>query len=489
MLSSIIKNNKHSLVAFVYLSLVSLPSWSAQKVALVIGNNSYLPEIGALPNPVNDAVAIDQKLKKMGFDTILLKNGTKSQMLDALDDFKEKLQSGSTAIFYYAGHGVEANGKNYLIPVDAKMPRNEDRYSDDFFDMREKAMQAMLYSSAENKILIIDACRDNPAAKKSRGIGGGGRGFARTGIDDMPNAGKVGLFFSTLSGTVASDGSNSRHSPFTAALLSHLDKPNLTWPELVGDVSEMVRQSTKGQQVWSEGGAELARFKLLPVAEVKPYVVATPAVPDAELVYWDSIKGSTNASDYAAYLQDYPRGRFAGLAKNRQQQYAPKPVEPSPAPVQLAQVQVRDKPTPQAEQLSQDEQLLAQGQWRDPKTNLIWMRCSVGQTWTGKTCIGEGKEMDWDDAMKVGNGFNYGGVTGWRLPNIEELKTIMIKGKAGYASAFFSRPESDTWGSYWSSSPVANDSSYAWFVGFYGRSGGNGAKTNNYYVRLVRSSQ
>ena len=97
--------------------------------------------------------------------------------------------------------------------------------------------------------------------------------------------------------------------------------------------------------------------------------------------------------------------------------------------------------------------------------------------------------MDWDDAMKVGNGFNYGGVTGWRLPNIEELKTIMIKGKAGYASAFFSRPESDTWGSYWSSSPVANDSSYAWFVGFYGRSGGNGAKTNNYYVRLVRSSQ
>ncbi|MBK7300688.1 MAG: caspase family protein [Moraxellaceae bacterium] len=81
-------------------------------MALVIGNNTYLPEIGALPNPVNDAVAIDQKLKKMGFDTILLKNGTKSQMLDALDDFKEKLQSGSTAIFYYAGHGVEANGKN-----------------------------------------------------------------------------------------------------------------------------------------------------------------------------------------------------------------------------------------------------------------------------------------------------------------------------------------------------------------------------------------
>ncbi len=460
MLSSIIKNNKHSLVAFVYLSLVSLPSWSAQKVALVIGNNTYLPEIGALPNPVNDAVAIDQKLKKMGFDTILLKNGTKSQMLDALDDFKEKLQSGSTAIFYYAGHGVEANGKNYLIPVDAKMPRNEDRYSDDFFDMREKAMQAMLYSSAENKILIIDACRDNPAAKKSRGIGGGGRGFARTGIDDMPNAGKVGLFFSTLSGTVASDGSNSRHSPFTAALLTHLDKPNLTWPELVGDVSETVRQSTKGQQVWSEGGAELARFKLFPVAEAKPSPVVTPALPDAELVYWDSIKSSTNASDYAAYLQDYPRGRFAGLAKNRQQQY---------------------------EKLSPDEELLAEGQWRDPKTDLIWMRCSIGQTWIGKNCSGEGKKMNWKDAMKAGKSFNYGGVAGWRLPTIDELKTLAIH-KGGYASAFVFQPKSESWGWYWSSSPVPF-SSNANVVFFSDGSDGYNAKSGDDYVRLVRSNQ
>lgn len=480
-------------VLMLTLTIGSFNVFAAQKVALVIGNNSYLPEIGALSNPVNDAVAIDQKLKKMGFDTILLKNGTKNQMLDALDDFKEKLQSGSTAIFYYAGHGVEANGKNYLIPVDAKMPRNEDRYSDDFFDMREKAMQAMLYSSAENKILIIDACRDNPAAKKSRGIGGGGRGFARTGIDDMPNAGKVGLFFSTLSGTVASDGSNSRHSPFTAALLTHLDKPNLTWPELVGDVSETVRQSTKGQQVWSEGGAELARFKLLPVAESKPSPVVIPTLPDAELVYWDSIKSSTDASDYAAYLEDYPRGRFAGLAKNRQQQYAPKLTVPSPAPVQQAQVQVRDKPLTQPESLSPDEQLLAQGQWRDPKTNLIWMRCSVGQEWTGKTCSGEGKQINWNDVKKAGGSFfnylSYGGVTGWRLPTIDELKTLMIKNETGYASAFIFQPKSGKFETYWSSSPVANNSSFPWVVRFDEGYANNYGENYNQYARLVRSGQ
>lgn len=489
MLLSFIKNNKYSSIAFICLSLCSVSSWSAQKVALVIGNNNYFPEIGALANPVNDAVAIEQKLKKMGFETILVKNGTKSQMLDALDDFKEKLQSGSTAIFYYAGHGVEANGKNYLIPVDAKMPRNEDRYSDDFFDMREKAMQAMLYSAAENKILIIDACRDNPAAKKSRGIGGGGRGFARTGIDDMPNAGKVGLFFSTLSGTVALDGDNSRHSPFTAALLTHLDKPNLTWPELVADVSETVRQSTKGQQVWSEGGAELARFKLLPVAETQPTPVVTPALLDAELVYWDIIKSSTNASDYAAYLQDYPRGRFASLAKNRQQQYTPKPTVPSPAPVQLAQVQVHDKPAPQSEQPSADEQLLAQGQWRDPKTNLIWMRCSLGQEWMGEKCSGEGEVMYWDDAKKVDKGLSYSGITGWRLPTINELKTLMNKDKSGYASAFILQPTPKVYGWYWSSSPVALSGNDAWYVNFNQGIDDNAAKFNPYYVRLVRSSQ
>ena len=97
--------------------------------------------------------------------------------------------------------------------------------------------------------------------------------------------------------------------------------------------------------------------------------------------------------------------------------------------------------------------------------------------------------MNWDDAMKAGNGLNYGGVTGWRLPTIDELKTIMIEGKAGYASAFIFKPTSDSFGWYWSSSPVANNSNYAWIVHFVNGDGGSYYKNYNYYVRLVRSSQ
>ena len=91
--------------------------------------------------------------------------------------------------------------------------------------------------------------------------------------------------------------------------------------------------------------------------------------------------------------------------------------------------------------------------------------------------------------MKAGNGLSYGGVTGWRLPTIDELKTIMIKDKAGYASALIFKPKSDDFGWYWSSSPVANGSSHAWVVYFYSGGDGNGYKLYSYYVRLVRSSQ
>lgn len=312
--------------------LLSNSALAAQKLALIIGNNNYSRDIGALTNPINDAIAIDKKLKSMGFDTILIKNANKRQMLDAFDTFQEKLEHGSTAIFYYAGHGIEAGNRSYLIPVDATIPKNPNNYSDEFFDMRDKAMNSMLSSAAENKILIIDACRNSLDPIK-RAVGGNTRGFSRTSMavdSQSSNAGKMSVLFSTLSGSEALDA-----SPFAKALLDNLDKPNATWPELVSDISTSVRQNTKGtQQVWSEGGTELAYFKLLPVAESKPVPVAAPALPDAELVYWDSIKSSTNASDYTAYLQDYPRGRFAGLAKNRQQQYAPKLTVPSPAQVQ-----------------------------------------------------------------------------------------------------------------------------------------------------------
>ena len=174
----------------------------------------------------------------MGFDTILIKNANKRQMLDAFDTFQEKLEHGSTAIFYYAGHGIEAGNRSYLIPVEATIPKNPNNYSDEFCDMRDKAMNSMLRSAAENKILIIDACRNSLDPIK-RAVGGNTRSLSRTSMavdSQSSNAGKMSVLFSTLSGSEALDA-----SPFAKALLDNLDKPNATWPELVSDISRKAK--------------------------------------------------------------------------------------------------------------------------------------------------------------------------------------------------------------------------------------------------------
>jgi len=520
--------------------LLSTNALAEQKLALIIGNNNYSRDIGALSNPINDAIAIDKKLKSMGFDTILIKNANKRQMLDAFDTFQEKLEHGSTAIFYYAGHGIEAGNRSYLIPVEATIPKNPNNYSDEFFDMRDKAMNSMLSSAAENKILIIDACRNSLDPIK-RAVGGNTRGFSRTSMavdNQSSNAGKMSVLFSTLSGSEALDA-----SPFAKALLANLDKPNATWPELVSDISTTVRQNTKGtQQVWSEGGTELAYFKLLPIAQVvkpdpspqvieriveKPVerivererVVVQENPQAAELSYWNSIKNSNRSSDFQAYINQYPNGLFVELA---QAKLLPKPVE-------VAQVQVRDRPASQADR---DVELMQQGMWRDPKTNFVWMRCSLGQTWDGNTCTGEAKKYTWQEALDAAKALNqhgffnkggFGGYKDWVVPHIEDLSTIRycstgfvgtieVPTKAGGTKMvdrwckgsdyqhptinqiIFPNTNGDF---YWSSSPYADDRSDAWSIGFnIGNSGSNGIGGDSYYlkgrstyVRLVRSSQ
>ena len=500
--------------------LLSTNALAAQKLALIIGNNNYSRDIGALRNPINDAIAIDKKLKSMGFDTILIKNANKRQMLDAFDTFQEKLEHGSTAIFYYAGHGIEAGNRSYLIPVEATIPKNPNNYSDEFFDMRDKAMNSMLSSAAENKILIIDACRNSLDPIK-RAVGGNTRGFSRTSMavdSQSSNAGKMSVLFSTLSGSEALDA-----SPFAKALLDNLDKPNATWPELVSDISRTVRQNTKGtQQVWSEGGTELAYFKLAPVAQaVKPdpspqvierivereRVVVQENPQAAEIAYWNSIKNSNRNNDYQAYVNKYPNGLFVEVAQAKLQ---PK--------VEVAQVQVRDKPTPQASPSNSDEDLMKKGMWRDPKTNLVWMRCSLGQVWDGNTCTGEAKKYTWQEAMDAAKALNnnggFGGYRDWVVPHIEELFSL-VRCDTGFTDS--SQIPAKSWlriekdiqkrckgsnykhptidqvifpntrnASYLSAFPNEYDGYYAWRVEF---DSGDTYKSRepNFYVRAVRA--
>ena len=495
MLSFMLRSSQRLLA--IALTVCSLNTFAASKVALVIGNSEYNTVSDRLKNPANDAKAVASRLKNLGYDTELLLNANLSKMLTALNGLNGKVDAGGTVIVYYAGHGIQLSGHNYLVPVDAGMS-NRDMVTRETIQLQD-VIDKLESSGAANRLVILDACRHDPFPKAFRS---GTRGLTR---EQLTTGNGMMVMYAASPSEVAADGQG-QHGTFTQALLQGFNQSGVKLPEMMDDIREQVRRDTKGAQNPYYEGTGLSRFVLVPAA---PVVNTVASISDSDKQFWDEIKNSTDASEYQAYLTQYPNGKFVALAQSRKDKYSVKPAQPStskldqlrlereqapnstsiydaltlkPKPEQqLAQMQTREKPTPQAEQPSLDEQLLAQGQWRDPKTNLVWMRCSLGQTWDGKMCTGEAKKIDWDDAMKVGKGLNYGGVTGWRLPTIDELKTIMIEGKAGNTSAFIFKPTSGNWGAYWSSTSTGLHNAEAWIVYF---DNGTDYTYHKYYYRL-----
>ena len=134
---------------------------------------------------------------------------------------------------------------------------------------------------------------------------------------------------------------------------------------------------------------------------------------------------------------------------------------------------------------------LEQGVWIDPKTGLMWARISIGQRWENGQCIGEAKKLNWNDAKLACQNFRLAGFNDWRLPTLDELKTLKLEKEAGYncPQGILFKPRKYEWGEYWSGSPTAHNLNAAWNVYFgYGLSGYY-SKSNSYYVRAVRSGQ
>jgi len=210
------------------------PQQTEKRVALVIGNSNY-KNVGTLKNPVNDATDIAAKLQVLGFDVTLKTNLTHYNFETTLKNFKNKASSSDIAILYYAGHGMEIDGINYLIPTDA--PINDDD------QLKYKSVNANyaldVISGAKKKIIILDACRNNPS---SRSILHGGLG--------VMSATNAFFAYSTSPGKTAPDGAG-RNSPYTSALLSALTYKNLTLPQLFQKVSQIVTSKNSSQIPWT----------------------------------------------------------------------------------------------------------------------------------------------------------------------------------------------------------------------------------------------
>jgi fructose-specific component phosphotransferase system IIB-like protein len=298
--------------------LFSQPAFAEKRVALVMGNSAYQNVI-RLANATNDSEAMSAIFKKAGFDIVELKRDLNvSAMRRALRDFSDTVRDADVAIVYFAGHGIEINGSNYLIPVDAVLERDIDAFDE---AIPLDRILTVIEPAKQLRLVILDACRDNPFNKTMKRMIGSraiGRGLAKV----EPESPNTLIAFAAKAGSTASDG-DSKNSPFTAALVKFLPRPGLDLRKAFGYARDDVLKATNNKQepfiYGSLGGDDVA---LVPAAD-KATADATKTLDDAtlELAFWESIKNDKNPQLFQAYLNRYPKGVFADIATiNLQQQ-------------------------------------------------------------------------------------------------------------------------------------------------------------------------
>jgi hypothetical protein len=206
--------------------------------ALVFGNANYISG-GTLKNPVNDAEDVSDKLASYGFDTLVAMDATNKEMDFKLDEFKTLLQSNEVGLFFFAGHGMQIEGSNYLLAVDTKTKTELDaKHSSLSLD---KVIEVMEKSQVATKIIILDACRNNPWERKWK------RSVATRGLASVYAPKGTIIAFATSPGEVASDGTG-RNGTYTGALLQHIDEPDLMIETMFKRVRNSVAAETRGEQ-------------------------------------------------------------------------------------------------------------------------------------------------------------------------------------------------------------------------------------------------
>ena len=232
-----------SCTGLVLLIVFVSPALAASRVALVVGNAAYA-HVPDLANPLNDAADIGAALENLGFAVTRLENAGYDALRKELRAFRRKASKARVAVVFYAGHGIEVNNQNFLVPVDAGLQTDGDvEYEAVSVDLVMGAVQG----ASEFRLVVLDACRENPFAAKMRREKGLtrsiGRGLARV----EPTGGSTLLAYSAKPGTTAKDGWG-RNSPYASALLRYLHEPGLEVGLLFRNVRDAVYESTGGEQ-------------------------------------------------------------------------------------------------------------------------------------------------------------------------------------------------------------------------------------------------
>ena len=225
----------NALFSCIIFLLVAQPAYSAERVALVIGNSAYR-HAPHLANPAKDAHAIAKALSGLGFAVEpVLSDLDKSVFEGVLGDFRRKADQAQVAVVFYAGHGIESAGVNYLVPVDARLQDERDLK---FEAVELDLVLAQIKGASQYRLVILDACRDNPLANRMRREDGTRAAFR--GLERVEPVGATFVAYSARHGTQALD-----NSPFIVSLLKHIDQPLPLW-NLFGAVRDDVLKMTDG---------------------------------------------------------------------------------------------------------------------------------------------------------------------------------------------------------------------------------------------------
>ena len=291
-----------ALLGTLLLSAAAAEAADPMRIALIIGNSAYRES--PLRNPVNDAKAMAAALTEQGFTVILRQNASKTEMEKGIADFGEKLQEGATGLFYYAGHGMQVSGRNFLIPIDAEI-KSEQRVRLETVDV-DVVLDQMTAAKSKVNMVILDACRNNPFERRFRSVGGG--------LAQINAPEGTLIAYATAPGKVAADGTG-ENGLYTEELLRAVRQPGLKVEEVFKTVRANVTRRSNGAQTPWEASSLVGDFYF------KQQQAATAAAPGAqpslELALWDAVKGSNSPAELQAYLDKFPNGTFAPLARTR----------------------------------------------------------------------------------------------------------------------------------------------------------------------------
>jgi len=299
-----------------------------RRVALVVGNSAY-SNAANLRNPRNDAADMADTLKKLGFEVELGLDLNQQQFASTIENFARALDGADVGLFFYAGHGLQLNDKNYLVSINAKL-ENEFLLASETIDLT--AIVRLMESKTAVNLVFLDACRNNPlaenlrrgldATKRSASLG---RGLARI----EPASRDTLIAFAAAPGQVAADG-NDRNSPFTASLLKNIPRPSVEISVMLKEVSADVRRATGNAQRPQQLSDMSRTFYFANAEQVlannaatpAPEPVATPASPAPatderafDAAFWNAAQSANDCDSVRAYLQRFPSGVFVDLAK------------------------------------------------------------------------------------------------------------------------------------------------------------------------------